>query len=304
MKVNNLFIVTFPLIIIIFGCSPSNPSTPVVDEFDTKVSDSIMVDTIWDFSHSPYIVTGDITIENGVTLTIQPNVEVRVEGFYGIIVRGVLIVDGAANNPQPIADNRQLTANPIIFTSNLPYPELSAWKGIKFGNTNDDKSILRCAVIEYAEIGINCFSSSPKISDCIIRNNETGIYCQDVLSSINHNLIHDNVDGIVTVHWLLDMTKNTIVRNENGIVVYSWFQSKQNNIFDNSAYSVLSKGHYKHDIDLRENWWGTVDADFIAQQIYDKDDNHNVGGVLYTPFAKSLITDAYPRFCFDLESFQ
>ena len=38
---------------------------------------TILADRIWDTDGSPYLVTGDVTIANGVTLTILAGVEVN-----------------------------------------------------------------------------------------------------------------------------------------------------------------------------------------------------------------------------------
>ena len=44
---------------------------------DTSVGGTISVDTHWTTAGSPYIVTSDLTINAGVTLTIDAGVEVR-----------------------------------------------------------------------------------------------------------------------------------------------------------------------------------------------------------------------------------
>ena len=43
----------------------------------TYVSGIILSDTTWTVADSPYIVTGNILVKNGVTLTIEPDVAVK-----------------------------------------------------------------------------------------------------------------------------------------------------------------------------------------------------------------------------------
>ncbi|MEE4356918.1 MAG: hypothetical protein V2I97_10640, partial [Desulfococcaceae bacterium] len=57
---------------------------------DTNVSGSISADTRWNLSGSPYIVTGDVTVEAGMTLTIDPGVQVKFDSGFSLIVYGIL----------------------------------------------------------------------------------------------------------------------------------------------------------------------------------------------------------------------
>ncbi|MBN1423844.1 hypothetical protein JXA88_04740, partial [Candidatus Fermentibacteria bacterium] len=59
----------------------------------------------WTLANSPHHITGNVTVGNGATLTIEPGCDVRFNGNYKLRVDGVLIADG---DP----------ANHITFTSN------------------------------------------------------------------------------------------------------------------------------------------------------------------------------------------
>ena len=56
----------------------------------TDVSGTINENTIWTLASSPYIVTGSVTVLNGVTLTIDPGVEVKFDGHYSRNIEGNL----------------------------------------------------------------------------------------------------------------------------------------------------------------------------------------------------------------------
>ena len=48
----------------------------------TEVSGIINSDQTWDVSNSPYIITSNIKVEAGSTLTINPDVSVKFDGYY------------------------------------------------------------------------------------------------------------------------------------------------------------------------------------------------------------------------------
>ncbi|MEY3444132.1 MAG: hypothetical protein RLZZ519_2413 [Bacteroidota bacterium] len=72
----------------------------------TQVSGGIYNNVTWSLANSPYIVTGDIVVFPGKTLTIEPGVEVRVQGNgYPVTpgtyieIRGNVVAVGTANAP-------------------------------------------------------------------------------------------------------------------------------------------------------------------------------------------------------------
>jgi parallel beta-helix repeat protein len=114
----------------------------VVDEASatgpTYVSGSITMDTTWNLTDSPYIVTGDVTVEPGFILTIEPGVEVKFDGTYSIIVDGILIANGT-----PL--------NKITFTSNQSSPTKGDWYTIRL---RTDYNLINYAEVEYASYGV------------------------------------------------------------------------------------------------------------------------------------------------------
>src|SRR5690554_6014004 len=70
-----------------------------------EVSGIISSNTTWTLANSPYIVTNNITVNAGVTLTIENGVEVRfADGKYMVIAAGV--------------SGGTLSATNVVFTSN------------------------------------------------------------------------------------------------------------------------------------------------------------------------------------------
>lgn len=302
-KFANLLVIFF-FAFLIYGCAESNP--PTVEALgSTEVSGSITTDTIWDIAHSPYIAKSDIIVERSATLILHPGVEVRFDGFYGFIVKGVLIANGMTEIQQPETnqgvaslDIRLETLDDYIitFTSTNTDPEIKDWKGIEFQNTNDDKSFLRYVKVEYAETGVNIFSSSPKIMDCFIMNNYRGIQSYGSKPTIMNNLIKDNTIGIIMKgRGRTVISKNVITQNEIGLILYmEGVEVKQNNLADNFDYAIRVAYKAQRKISALDNWWGSTVVDDIERQIYDNLDDAKLARVSFAPFAKFPFTDAGP----------
>lgn len=128
----------------------------------SHVSGTLTNDTTWTTGGSPYIVTGSISIPEGVTLTINPGVTVKfVNSGYYLYVSSSLVADGTSDEP-------------IVFTSNQAEPDAGQWGGIRFNEGSS--SVLDYCVVEYGGYsgyyaGIYTVNSSPVITNCTIRNN-------------------------------------------------------------------------------------------------------------------------------------
>jgi len=70
--------------------NPVEPSDPPAPQVVTNVSGVISAPTTWSLDKSPYIVTGSITVNVGVVLTIQPGVVVKFQPNTQLSVQGVL----------------------------------------------------------------------------------------------------------------------------------------------------------------------------------------------------------------------
>jgi uncharacterized repeat protein (TIGR01451 family) len=129
--------------IVAWPASPLHAMAPAAATA-TEVSGNINTDTTWTLANSPYVLTGNIFIGNGATLTIQPGVKVSAtaghpptsQPFRINVDDGALVANGTA-------------AQPITFTASEAFK--GAWYGIAAGNTADDPSILtlRHVTVEY-----------------------------------------------------------------------------------------------------------------------------------------------------------
>jgi hypothetical protein len=80
---------------------------------------SITTDTTWTAANSPYVVSNNITVASGVTLTIDPGVTVLFNAGAGMVVNGRLLAEGDPTNQ--IGFTRSGTSgtwNHIVFNAN------------------------------------------------------------------------------------------------------------------------------------------------------------------------------------------
>ena len=195
------------------------------------VSGLIVTDTIWSPSEcDPYVVTGNLSVQSGVTLTIQAGTTVKFNSSTVLAVAGTLVARGTE-------------ANPITLTSNQMTPAKGNWGYIHFAFSSTDATfdgdgnyiggcIIQYALIEYAggvstsENGaLRIEESAPFIDHSTMRDNkDVGIYAWTYAAPrISYNTITSNSgDGIHLDGYgcLVTITGNTISSNSGDGIHY------------------------------------------------------------------------------------
>jgi len=232
---------------------------------DTPVSGSIDSNTTWTLANSPYIVTGNVLVMQGVTLTIEPGVTVKFDSARVLHIEGTLIARG--------------TSNRISFTSNQPTPAPGDWGYILFTDLSTDAtydsngvytdgSILQHCIVEYAgglsvsdngAIRIN--SSGPFINNCFIKSNcacgINAMNCSGLM--VTNNIITENTASDGAGVYVAPATpcnatisNNIIINNTaaNTGTVYARLGNYgtitiSNNIFSNNV-AVSASGIYAY----------------------------------------------------------
>lgn len=115
----------------------------------------------------PYIVTGNLIVDEGITLTIEPGTTLSFDGEWSITVRGTLIAQGTASNK-------------ITFTSGQDTPAPGDWSQIVFERTSPPATfdaqgtytggnVLQHVIVEYGGGDI-------RSGDAVIWADETTFY--------------------------------------------------------------------------------------------------------------------------------
>lgn len=217
----------------------------------TNVSGGIYSNTTWTFTGSPYIVTDTVVVFPGVTLTIEPGVEVRfADTKYLELRQATLIALGTATDS-------------IMFTSNSTSPTTGSW-GTVWVNGGIANSEFNYCNFKYADYGlqgadtirnsnfifnnngllggvfidscnftyngVGLSASMAHIYNCNFLHNQFGIGGNTTLKCwIKDCVIDSNQTGLVCNRTLIE---NCII-NHNQIGIQGQFGGSFNNIYRN-----------------------------------------------------------------------
>ncbi len=250
---------------------------------DTEVGGNITEDTTWTKANSPYIVTSNVQVLEGVKLTIEQGVIVKFHTGTGLVIGGQLNAVGAENEM-------------IVFTSNSETPSAGDWGEIKFVTSaisaiyNIDGAYLSGSIIKYSKIeygsGIKCYDTAPYIVlNKIINNRKDGVinrvgdyiykgggiyYQGDDLIKIENNIISNNrtgsggglyIEGDSSTSGKAIIISNNIDNNwasgEGGGILNKAFHTViGNNTLENNTADtyigggILNGGHY---VEIKNN---------------------------------------------------
>ncbi|MFC1704534.1 C25 family cysteine peptidase [Candidatus Omnitrophota bacterium] len=206
---------------------PALDMSETLTEYATYISGDVGGQT-WTLNEDPYIVTGDLEVPIGTTLTIESGVEVRFDGPYSLIVDGTLHAVGTPSER-------------IIFTSNQADPAPEDWNEIIL-RASSSNSVIEYATVEYGFKGIwdkGIHSPATQINHSILRFNWSGITAQLGNAVIRNNTITSN-----TTHGIMSLDgpvfiENNIITNNGAYGVYSFYEEtptlSYNNVWGNGS---------------------------------------------------------------------
>ena len=157
-----------------------------------------------------YIVTGNLLVPGGITLTINPGVRLRFDGLYYLKVEGQIIAIGV--------DGQR-----ILFTSNKPIPVPGDWVGVHLMGFS--RSVMSYTTLEYAGgpgmiPGALNVQNGPHVIDyAILRKNQRyPLVIGDGSQLVRHSILRDhNVSGeLVSIEGGTGSTlflSNTLINN-------------------------------------------------------------------------------------------
>jgi parallel beta-helix repeat protein len=209
------------------------------------VKGTIARDTVWQGS---VLITKDVLVLPGVKLVVKPGTVVSFKKSAStrtdprflfpsneLIIRGVLLAEGTPEEP-------------IVFTSAEEQPQMEDWAGIILDGAGSDTSLVKHCRIEFAETGIYCISSSPRLKQNQLSQNKYGIVCQKgSLPFIQQNEISAGEVGIAC--WdssAPKITDNHIFDNQQagilwGVGATPWFE---NNLIEGNQYGIYGGEEY------------------------------------------------------------
>ena len=219
---------------------------------DTKVSGIINNDTTWTLSDSPYIITGNILVNEGINLKIEPGVVIKFrkhhvmgQGLY-IKIDGTLLAVGEKNNmikftAEDPLQNTEFSWGSISFTE----------KNQSWNEQNNTGSIMEYCIIEYGSnnsyqenqgkgaISIN--GSSPLLKNNIIKNINGSIKNALSISGDSKIINNDIKEGRIIIFGGSPYFTNNKFSGEEFYIV-DGSPTLTNNEIINTTGDVLSGG--------------------------------------------------------------
>jgi hypothetical protein len=240
-----------------------------------QVGGTIVSDTTWTLTDSPYKLSGSVTINGGVTLTIEPGVVVDLY-LYSIMVIGTLNAQGTSDN-NIVFQTSYPPSSPLINFLSGPGWDESTGTGCIIKNgifSSVAVYISNCSVKisntyftnTNSYTAISVFTGSPLIVnnafDChgvgintnsgyaIISNNF--IKCPGnygVYASNNAYISDNNITGCSTGVYVTGnstVTRNLITSNTYGVRLSASSAKIENNVIANNNYGISGGGTIRY----------------------------------------------------------
>lgn len=183
--------------------------------------------TRWPLDDSPYLVTGDLTVSLGSTLTIDPGVRVFLAGGASIIVRGTLNAAGTA--ALPIAFQAGScdgawgalqfigpSARGLLDHAELAYADgISGGRGAIVASQGAQVTLRDCLVANCGYAGIAARDAATRIEayDTAIERAAGGIVCDAAVAFLERVRIADLPGASIGIHLLNESGSSSEVRD-------------------------------------------------------------------------------------------
>jgi len=220
-----------------FVCAPNAHAA-------TEVTEDISVDTTWNISGSPYIISfNSIKVSEGVTLTIDPGVVVKLDSSF-LFIYGDLIANGEIGNEIHLTsyfdDSIGGDSNGDYFCDlnlgdegnllpdtcgSLFEPKENDWGAVIFVNSHNNS--LKNIVVEYASYAFSFDSSYANLKNIEILDVSKGFY----VTSSNVDADNVNITNVSDVAMYDDLSSQV-----------NWINSKIDTV-SGSAIITFSDGN-------------------------------------------------------------
>ena len=239
----------------------------------TDVGGIIDTDTTWNLAGSPYTITSQVQIANGVTLTIEPGVVVnRINNGEIWLYGGKLLAIGTADSN--IVLDKLYIANQTETNSEIHIQHCILYSPYLYLRWAESFSLLD-SLVEKSSGTSNAIEICPLNNDSYIeRNIFTGNGTSNFIF-INENVVY-NGNLYIKNNVFYGYNNFAIFGNSDNIVQFNSFLNTDRNAVTIAAEST--------DWTVAENYWNTTDTDIIDGMINDRNDYlSREGYVIYNP---------------------
>jgi hypothetical protein len=198
----------------------------------TYFQGGIYNNTEWTKLNSPYIITGDVVLFPDKTLTIQPGVEIRFDGFYFLEIRGTLISIGTETDR-------------ISYKSNTSTRNKSDWDKVKLKTNQGAKASFEYCNFSDAETANEvdcCWGGGPiYFKNCKFENNHSAM-----TGYTGYEIEIDNCEFINNTYCISHADKkisnSAFIGNEYGLFYTERINVYNSVFYDNSVALNGSRG--------------------------------------------------------------
>ena len=225
-----------------------------------EVSGNITANTTWE--PDTVFVIGNVTVDDGITLIVEPGVTVVANGFYSRNIQGRILAEGTeADSIKFTAADPEVGWNRIAFDSTPATNDESIFSFciVEYGNTSENGGAFYVVYFHKLRVlnssvrycsGLNSvfymYLGSADILDCNIYNNTSGYailaIASNSTSQIANNRIHNNSSSGIYSGYSIDneFTGNLIYENSGTGIIFYNSNSKfiNNTIIDNASYGL------------------------------------------------------------------
>jgi len=191
------------------------------------------------------LVTEDVIIPEGVSLTIEPGTVVSFKHYRGYKEpwrRVGMRVEGGTL--KAVGTPREQ----IWFTSDADNPINGDWQGISLSNTKNSR--FDYVIVEFGEIGIEQFDSEVTISNSIIRwNNTEGLYAERSKPIFKNNTLYGNGYHEIALEQYnqnVQILYNIIRDGHYGVHCEKTTAYLEGNYFKNEEFEAITAGMESH----------------------------------------------------------
>ncbi|MEI8202741.1 MAG: right-handed parallel beta-helix repeat-containing protein [Bacteroidota bacterium] len=197
--------------------------------FGTNVSGTISSNTSWNLAGSPYIVTSSVTVNSGITLTVDAGVTVKFDNNQSITILGTL------------------NATNVTFTSSSPSPIPGIWGIIQTGNSSfSGTTNLTSCLVQYAQYFYVYKGTATLQSTALKDFYSTGVNIEStgILNMSNSSINTNSSTAISSGYGVIGygsatLTNDTIQHFSKGISLQNKFNLTLNNsIITNCTYPL------------------------------------------------------------------
>ncbi|KPK82666.1 MAG: hypothetical protein AMS27_14350 [Bacteroides sp. SM23_62_1] len=287
-----------------------------------EVSGVITADSTW--SADTVKITGDVTVNDNVTLTIEPGTYVEFQDYYKLYINGTLIAEG-----DPV-DSITFTVNDTIGWSSFESTD-GGWGGIEFKNTlgymnDNDSSLFKYCRFFYAKSmtygGVIYIYDFDRLSikNCLFNNNYAKyngavIWLRGAGISITDNLFLENYansGGAVNIYSGSPVIENNhfkenfalqgggaiYIQGGGAYILNNEFESDTTNTFGSAIYaggqdSVIITENHIHNSRSRQGaiYVNSTKVRIEKNDIHDNTSFHQGAGITLASGSMSLVLD-------------